>query len=418
MSDLGVPNCLYAVVEFLDENSVSVVHQTWIKGTGELIITAAVEQWVRALAPQAEQTNRLINTTCYWPPTSKNISQRVKKGELPDKDRWGTYPIRTFYQTDDFERAVQYCKKAQETSNVESDIDMTARARKKPDRLISDSEEVNTEESETRLKLVKRVQKRQRDFESSSSTEDEAEHEPLTKIVLPKAPIYVAPREGAPQQNTTSPGPSTSKHQEQDLTPKRGRREETATTPRQDKCTCTGNCHTVIVQKLNALEGDVRAIKTAITQIAATGGVGGINSAIAEDLIPNPLNTMNEMKEIIEKMKDETYKKKLVQYFMSQGGYSPSNCIRRMMRKLGTNALWAKFSLKGQKGKESFSDHPVCRIIMKSCVRVFPSTKVAEMEEILIDFLKQAPHKPGGPKYKKPAGKCRRSLSQEDLESE
>ena len=66
------------------------------------------------------------------------------------------------------------------------------------------------------------------------------------------------------------------------------------------------------MQKLNALEGDVRAIKTAITQIAATGGVGGINSAIAEDLIPNPLNTMNEMKEIIEKMKDETYKRKLV----------------------------------------------------------------------------------------------------------
>ena len=66
------------------------------------------------------------------------------------------------------------------------------------------------------------------------------------------------------------------------------------------------------MQKLNALEGDVRAIKTAIPQIAAPGGVGGINSAIAEDLIPNPLNTMNEMKEIIEKMKDETYKKKLV----------------------------------------------------------------------------------------------------------
>ena len=69
--------------------------------------------------------------------------------------------------------------------------------------------------------------------------------------------------------------------------------------------------HTVILQKWNALEEAARAIKTAITKIAATGGVSGINSAIAKDLIPNPLN-MNEMKEIIEKMKDETYKKKLV----------------------------------------------------------------------------------------------------------
>ena len=46
---------------------------------------------------------------------------------------------------------------------------------------------------------------------------------------------------------------------------------------------------------------DVRAIKNAITQKTATGGVSGINSAIAEDLIPNPLNTMNEMKKIYRK---------------------------------------------------------------------------------------------------------------------
>ena len=36
MSDLGVPH-LYAVVEFLPENSVSLVHQTCIKGTGNVI---------------------------------------------------------------------------------------------------------------------------------------------------------------------------------------------------------------------------------------------------------------------------------------------------------------------------------------------------------------------------------------------
>lgn len=44
------------------------------------------------------------------------------------------------------------------------------------------------------------------------------------------------------------------------------------------------DCHIVIVQTSNALEGDVRAIKPAITQIAATGGVSGINSAIQECL--------------------------------------------------------------------------------------------------------------------------------------
>ncbi|CAC5418066.1 unnamed protein product [Mytilus coruscus] len=53
----------------------------------------------------------------------------------------------------------------------------------------------------------------------------------------------------------------------------------------------------------------------------------------------------------------------------------------------------------------------------KCCSRVFPKSKVTDMEEVLIGFLKQAPHKPGGPKYKKPVRKGQ-TISQEELESE
>ncbi|XP_052075435.1 uncharacterized protein LOC127712870 [Mytilus californianus] len=88
-----------------------------------------------------------------------------------------------------------------------------------------------------------------------------------------------------------------------------------------------------------------------------------------------------------------------------------------MMKKSGINQLWAKYRQKGQKEKEAFTGHPLCRIITKCCARVFPKSKVTNMEEVLIGFLKQAPHKPGGPKYKKPVRKGQ-TTSQEELESE
>jgi hypothetical protein len=34
------------------------------------------------------------------------------------------------------------------------------------------------------------------------------------------------------------------------------------------------------------------------------------------------------------------------------------------------------------------------------CLKVYPKAKINEMEEVLIDFLKQASHKKGGQKYK------------------
>ena len=34
------------------------------------------------------------------------------------------------------------------------------------------------------------------------------------------------------------------------------------------------------------------------------------------------------------------------------------------------------------------------------CLKVYPKAKINEMEEVLIDFLKQASHKKGGTKYK------------------
>ena len=33
---------------------------------------------------------------CYWPSCSLGVKNKVKRGALPDKEKWAKYPIRVF----------------------------------------------------------------------------------------------------------------------------------------------------------------------------------------------------------------------------------------------------------------------------------------------------------------------------------
>ena len=72
----------YAVVEFIKEESVAVVLRSWIDRDEEGLF-------------------------CYWPNTSYSI--RVKRGELPDKDKWKTYRIRIFGYADMSDGSTDSC---------------------------------------------------------------------------------------------------------------------------------------------------------------------------------------------------------------------------------------------------------------------------------------------------------------------
>ncbi|CAG2229035.1 recQ [Mytilus edulis] len=67
-----MPSYQYVVVEFLDEGSVEVVHQTWLESEEKVMF-------------------------CYWP--RKNSTQCAKKGQIPDKEFWRRYRIRIFSYT-------------------------------------------------------------------------------------------------------------------------------------------------------------------------------------------------------------------------------------------------------------------------------------------------------------------------------
>uniref|UniRef100_UPI00358F0851 uncharacterized protein isoform X4 n=1 Tax=Myxine glutinosa TaxID=7769 RepID=UPI00358F0851 len=83
-------------------------------------------------------------------------------------------------------------------------------------------------------------------------------------------------------------------------------------------------------------------------------------------------------------------------YLASFGGASLGASVRRMMRKIGKNELWSKYSLKGRKGKNKFEDLPICRLVISASMKNHPNMKIADVEAEITETLKHAPNKDGG----------------------
>ncbi|KAJ4927320.1 hypothetical protein JOQ06_015053 [Pogonophryne albipinna] len=97
--------------------------------------------------------------------------------------------------------------------------------------------------------------------------------------------------------------------------------------------------------------------------------------------LTRPLKTPAELKEASEKLRDADYRKKLIDYLSLLGGTTPGDTVRRIMRQIGTNGLWANYSLKGRKGKKKCEDlamYPVIVPCYFSCsVNLCPSSLCA-----------------------------------------
>ncbi|XP_028392624.1 uncharacterized protein LOC114517166 [Dendronephthya gigantea] len=160
----------FAVVEFVDEKAVEVVAKSWIETCdGDLY--------------------------CYWPRT--NVSLRVKKLELPDKNSWKKYKIRIFSYTDSLVKAKNFAKKALATSNIESDEDPDCNVPRKRVCIRSSMEDF-PDYSDT-------------DKDDDNDEQERPQHVPSQRAKLPIAPSFkpsVLPRkpnnERSPPQNAES----------------------------------------------------------------------------------------------------------------------------------------------------------------------------------------------------------------------
>ncbi|XP_048008781.1 uncharacterized protein LOC125243274 [Megalobrama amblycephala] len=141
-----------------------------------------------------------------------------------------------------------------------------------------------------------------------------------------------------------------------------------------------------IFMKLDMIELSVNNIQSILTK--------KISSVDVElEPLSRQLKTPKELEEASEKLKDSSHKGKVVQYLSLLGGKTPGDSVRRMMRKLGTNALWANYSLKGRKGKRNFQDLDLYTSIIQACHKIHPTTLQKTIENCIADTLRYAPHR-------------------------
>ncbi|XP_032813184.1 uncharacterized protein LOC116943931 [Petromyzon marinus] len=135
-----------------------------------------------------------------------------------------------------------------------------------------------------------------------------------------------------------------------------------------------------------------------------------------EDVLPNPFNTTDELEELCCRIStDDKFKKDMISYLSSLGGCNVGDSVHRMMRTLGTNALWSKYSLKGRKGKLSLIYLPVFMVLTRACLKNHPRANVKEIEGEIAETLKHAPNKRGGANYKESAVRTLRNKYQSSL---
>ncbi|XP_051953918.1 uncharacterized protein LOC127623570 [Xyrauchen texanus] len=143
-----------------------------------------------------------------------------------------------------------------------------------------------------------------------------------------------------------------------------------------------------ILLKLDQIHAD---IKTAI-------GLQSVNqqSTSALDLfevLEEPCKSVEELEELCEKLKAVEFRKKIIRYLCLQSAGSLGDGIRRMLKKIGENSLWAEYSYKGRKGTRAFQQLLINDAIIRACTKVYLHHKTQSVEDMIAVTLKHAPHR-------------------------
>ncbi|XP_028417120.1 uncharacterized protein LOC114541386 isoform X1 [Dendronephthya gigantea] len=397
-------NNIYAVVEFIEEQLVEIVATCWIE-------TIDCELY------------------CYWP--RNNASHKLRKLEIPDKETWIAYKVRVFSYTDSVAKAQKILKRAEETSNVESDSDSGhARKRRRTKASLFEYSE-GSDSDEDILKNGKKKSLRSSfpvitpllpvapSFSSNPSNEMSlpmaqrkeifsALSNPLTDASRTSLSsgvqnvhgsqteaIFYQTAVGTPEGNRNlcernqhySSGATTDSFE----TPKSGNRNSL----HQDH----DSFQRSVLTKLDImLEKQEEALSILRVVLGATRGVSG--NEMLEDIIPNPLDSVEELENLNDRLADEDARKKMLQFFLALCGHNHGFSTRRILAKVGTNKLWSLYSLKRRKAKRAFKELAVSKIVIKACLRVHKGVSEIDIEEQIAEYLKHDPQKSGGSRYK------------------
>ncbi|CAB1344916.1 unnamed protein product, partial [Coregonus sp. 'balchen'] len=241
---------------------------------------------------------------CYWPRNASGTM--IKRGDRSDKILWEKYRISIFSSADNYSVAEQRAKQGVDTSNVESDKEPAKRAVTKPIRFRvqppdddgSEALQKKTNEPRQAQRTVPQLPPAPCDQELPSLLDEPVASEMpagyIEDIWLSKLLIYM-----------------------------RGGYFDRGIEMR-------------IMVKLEMIRTE---FKTALNQVmeAIEARQPKESESLGQlEMLQNPAETNEELKDICETLKDSHYRKKMIRYPTLCRGLDLGSGIRQMMRKIGT----------------------------------------------------------------------------------
>ncbi|XP_067309280.1 uncharacterized protein [Pseudorasbora parva] len=338
----------FAVVKFVKSNTVDAVPTNWLETTEKTVF-------------------------CYWP--QKNVTAKVKRREIPDKTLWAKCKVSVLTYTDTYNKARDKVNQATMTSNLDSDQEVeTGRKIVTPARYLDSDTDID----EPFAKRVKTL--------TDTATMNQTPQMPKMPSFTPSMDFFSA------RHNEDSP----TFHTNLDVTPTRTMLQSNDqgpsitstpnTTPNTQNDSCTPAYVRAIFMRLDKIELSLQTIQSILTKTMSSD-----DPEIEE--LTRSLQTPAQLEEASDKLKDLAHRKKVVDYLSLLGGKTPGDSVRRMMREIGTNGLWANYSLKGRKGKRNFQDLAIYPIIIQACHKIHPTTLQKTIENCIADTLRYAPHR-------------------------
>ncbi|XP_029571950.1 uncharacterized protein LOC115163879 [Salmo trutta] len=291
----------------------------------------------------------------------------------PDKILWEKYRISIFSSTDNYSVAEQRAKRGEvDTSNVESDEEPAKRVVTKPIRFrVEPPDDDGSEALQKKTNEPRQAQLPVPQLPPAPSATSRAS-------VFEKT-LQVADAEDLRPCATSSQSDISPSGSQEEAGQDRASESDQELPSLLDEPVAS-EMHAGYIKDLQAVEMRIMVklemicteFKTVLNQVmeAIEARQPKESESLGQlEMLQNPAETNEELKDICETLKDSHYRKKMIRYLTLCCGLDLGSGIRRMMRKIGTEELWTGYSLKG---KRAFNELSIYDAVTRASLKAHP----------------------------------------------
>lgn len=362
----------FSVVEFTETYEVAIVPSKWLVGK-------EYSMW---------PTWKSINRT----------EKAVRQLEHPD-ETFATHPIRIMYQTDSYQKARDKLKKAEMTSDLQTEDEPDYQPEDKRKRRPTSRYQSISDSSETDTSPVKG---KDGDLLENLPKASKKSYPPLP--CLPPFP-----------QSSPRPSPQVSPKPTLNLK-KPCLQEQPVASPSSKTVSAVEKKILTVLEDLKAaVNHNTKLLNILIKKTETT--TEEFPGSELPDGVSLPLNSIEQFEATEELLKNEIIVKQLTSNLGTIGGDSVTECARRTMKYVMSNQLAIQFNWKGLGEKRAFGTSRFLVIIRKAIRknRLTAMASDSDIDSVIKDWLRFAKDREGGRK-KRALEKRRREATDVDKE--